>query len=215
MSASRVRSIDQQLVTDLQESLPTANIIRDEIHLVRTNGVVVTRSVKDAVGFLNGRTYVRGLVDTVPFSIDSQFSLSTPLAPPTSNLLDCTAVITMTMYQPIGISNTWNYKINRNTVLEVLPSPPPVILTPSPPQVTPQPSPAQVAPQPSLTQSMAQGLSLWCVVRCGGKAILKCLLECLPTLIADVTGAAYSLCVLGCAGRAWAAVVDCVVDDCM
>jgi hypothetical protein len=65
----------------------------------------------------------------------------------------------------------------------------------------------------SPAQYLAGGVG--CYVRCGGKAILKCLLGCLPTLLADPTGVVYTTCALGCAGGSWASVVDCVLDNCI
>jgi hypothetical protein len=184
MSDPRLRSVDQRLLDQLAEPLRAidSDLIRNEIHSIGPEGVLITRSFKKAAEpqRAGGTTYLSGLADTVPFYLTSEFDLS--------GETEFDARVTMDMTHPVSLSYTWNYKITPSSVVQV---PPP----PSPPSNF--------------------NLDYWCIIRCGGKGIIKCLVSCLPTLIADPTGAAYAICVLGCAGGSWTTVVECVIDNCI
>jgi hypothetical protein len=185
MSETRLRSVDYQLLQKLRVRLgPEENVVREEVHLIGTDGLVITRS--SLVSSHHGRTILSGLVDTVQFHLTSTFILTQPQ----QSTRQCLATMDMTLTSPFRFdTHKWEYEITPSSVTQTVPEPQPFPVTP--------------------------GLDVACVIRCGGKSILKCLLGCLPTLAADPTGTGYSICVLGCAGLLWTTVVDCIVDHCI
>jgi hypothetical protein len=60
---------------------------------------------------------------------------------------------------------------------------------------------------------VAAGLDFWCVLKCGGTAILGCLVKCLPSLAGGP--AAYVACVTGCAGAGAAGIAVCIATECV
>ncbi len=191
MSEARLRSFEQRLSVQLWERMghTRGNVVREELHVLRDDGLVVTRSSK--VEGRDGTTYLSGLVETVPFYLESQLHLTEPEGP----LRVCRAHVSLDMRAPVSLQHEWHFQIDSNSVTQLESN-----------SVTQ----ASASQPPSST-----GLDYWCVGRCGGKAILKCLLGCLPTLIADPTGVLYHTCVLACAGGSWTSIVDCVLDNCM
>ena len=68
---------------------------------------------------------------------------------------------------------------------------------------------------PGLTASSvaALGLNWWCVLRCGGVAILAILVRCLPALAGGVPG--YVACVTSQAGAGAAGIAACIAKKCV
>lgn len=66
--------------------------------------------------------------------------------------------------------------------------------------------------KPDSTVAAAR-LGTWCILKCGGIAILGCLLKCLPSLSGGP--AAYVACVTACAGSGAANIAICVAKNCM
>jgi hypothetical protein len=191
MSEARLRSFEQRLFVQLWERMghTKGSVVREELHVLRDDGLVVTRS--STVDDRNGTTYLSGLVETVPFYLESQLHLTKPEWP----LLVCQAKVLLDMTDPVSLKHEWDFQIDSNSVTQLG---------------------SKSVTQASASQPpSSSGLDYWCVGRCGGKAILKCLLGCLPTLIGDPTGVLYHGCVLACAGGSWLSVVDCVLDNCM
>lgn len=72
-----------------------------------------------------------------------------------------------------------------------------------------------VAPlESTMPESVASlGLNWWCVLRCGGLALLPILVACLPSLGGGI--GAYVACVTAKAGAAAAAIAKCIATKCM
>jgi hypothetical protein len=115
MSEARLRSFEQRLFVQLWERMghTKGSVVREELHVLRDDGLVVTRS--STVDDRNGTTYLSGLVETVPFYLESQLHLTKPEWP----LLVCQAKVLLVMTDPVSLKHEWDFQIDSNSVTQL------------------------------------------------------------------------------------------------
>lgn len=132
-----------------------------------------------AVSGLDGSVTLRGALGTVPFDVTVKVKLQ-----------DSVIEVTLDMAKPVDLSPyTWRFNLQGL----VRGADGPMGAT----SITPSP------------QAEAAEAKYWCILKCAGPIIGRCLAKCLPSLVGGPK--AYLGCVVGCLGTSAAEIAECVV----